>query len=282
MQVAGPVAVASYLQLSFPAWRISGLQPPRQPPFDWLVAMLLPAADLPALQALLSGLQDHYLLAAGDAGALQALWALEPHGEYRGEFHFSPGGAAIVDTKHGMDLGPAEGYWWPRLSAFVDSQPLLRFVQAVTWVPSGEQAAGRLRAAPTLAERLAVRLAARYGWEVQRLRLRTILAQKGLEGPLERLINLEGALELEERPGLADTPDPQKCSENQVGPGRPPPRLLPTLVLDDVVFSGASVRQAGYLLHRLGAPWVVALALTRAYPHRKRLSGAPGDAALRR
>jgi len=39
------------------------------------------------------------------------------------------------------------------------------------------------------------------------------------------------------------------------------------LLLDDVLVSGASMRQVAYALRRSGAGMIVGLALTRAYPH---------------
>ncbi|MBE3576844.1 MAG: hypothetical protein IMX00_04050 [Limnochordales bacterium] len=256
LQVLGPPALATYLALSLPEWSWSAIEPARQLPFRWAIYAVHRSSATSArerLEQLLTFIGGRYLLEAGEAGPLQALVALHPHGEYRGEFRPSPWGAAIMQSKRQEGRVDPE-LFWEELAQFLATQPLFRTVNALAVVPSGEAAARRggatAAATPagaagrTLLEMLAERLTNRFALTTATVSLAVPQPQKSIADPQDRWLNLEGAVEVT---GV-----------------RPGSRVL---VLDDVLVSGASMRQVAYALRRSGAGTVVGLALTRAYPH---------------
>lgn len=262
LQVLGPPALATYLALSLPEWSWSGPEPARQLPFRWAIYAIhrspAPSAR-ERLEQLLSFISGRYILEAGEAGPMQALVALHPHGEYRGEFRPSPWGAAIMQSKQ-QDGRVDPEIFWEDLMQLLVTQPLFRTVNAVATVPSGEASARRTggsttaaaaapggtvaKAGRTLVEVLAERLGSRFALATASISLSVPQAQKTISDPQHRWLNLEGAVEV-----------------NGLKPGS---RVL---VLDDVLVSGSSMRQVAYALRRAGASTVVGLALTRAYPH---------------
>jgi hypothetical protein len=288
LQVLGPPALATYLALSLPEWSWSGPEPARQLPFRWSVYAVHRSSSPSArerLEQLLAFIDGRYLLEAGEAGPLQVLVALNPHGEYRGEFRPSEWGVAIMQSKRQREEPVSLEPFWEGLAQLLATQPLFRSVNAVAVVPSGEAAAQRARGATgttavggtagaaatanvsgaagsswvagasgatvalgavglTLVEQLAERLTTRFALAPTSISLTSHQAQKVIPDPKHRWLNLEGAVEVS---GL-----------------KPGSRVL---LLDDVLVSGASMRQVAYALRRSGAGMIVGLALTRAYPH---------------
>lgn len=259
LQVQGPPAFASYLAFSFPSWEWSPVMPPRQAPFHWAVYGFCGEGEdgEDTLAALLNAFRGRYLVEAGSYGPLAAVMALFPHGEYLGEFQPTRWGASIMASKGNQTRGAwqsaavTDEEWWSELGSFLSVQPWAATVRGVAAIPPVERPPGYPASSPSLVQRMAERARTRYGLKEVTLVLDLDTPQKHVAEPRQRWLNLEQKFTVPE-----DLPE--DLQSNTI------------LVLDDVLSTGATLRQAGYALKRAGAACVVALALTRAYPHHSR------------